>query len=291
MPVSEVKLRIDHARRMRLNLNYMLHFLTCANRAPALLALCLLLTSCKTDETLHPAYSSLCIGHHGNKEMSIENSLNAFKSAQEVGADGVEVDVQTTADDHAIAFHDGDLATLARSKVGKQCNFTTRVNNLKLSDISENCELKDGQEIPTLAEVLGRFNQPGFKMFIDIKGFPNAEILNNIRDFYQGHYQDVSALMTLSTTLRTAYQVRGKFPDGVKLFLTGSEYVSDTENGFDGIDARFASDIQIRLLQKKNIEVSLFDVNTPENQTHAFKMGINYITTDRLSTCIQLKKL
>lgn len=256
----------------------------------ALLTLVCAFSSCKKDTSIHPSYSSLCIGHHGNKELFIENSLNGFKNARDIGANGVEVDVQTTQDGHAIAFHDGDLATLAQSKPGKTCDFVTRVKNLNFADIRDNCELKDGQEIPTLAEVLEHSNFPGFKMFIDMKELPNQETLDNIRDYYRGHYIDVSVLITLSATLRTVYQVKNKLPDGVKVFLTGNEYVPGTENGFDGIDVRIASDLQIRLLQQKNLEISLFDVNTPETQTHALELGINYITTDKLAACIELKR-
>ncbi|MBC7397413.1 MAG: hypothetical protein H7333_08215 [Bdellovibrionales bacterium] len=256
-----------------------------------LLVMALSLSACKKDEAIHPAsYSSLCIGHHGNKERAMENSLASLQSAQDIGADGVEVDVQNTQDDHAIVFHDEDLATLARSKAGKQCDFSSRIKKLTLKQIRDNCELKDGQEIPTLAEVLLRFNQRGFKMFIDVKDLPNDETLNNIRDYYHGHYEDVSAMVTFSATLRTVYQVRSKLPEGVKLFLTGNEYIPGTENGFDGIDVRLASDVQIRLLQQKNIQVSLFDVNTTQTQVHALELGINYITTDKLASCVGLKK-
>ncbi len=49
------------------------------------------------------------IGHRGSAGYYPENSIEGFLHAIEVGADGVEIDVQKTVDDIFILFHDDDI--------------------------------------------------------------------------------------------------------------------------------------------------------------------------------------
>jgi glycerophosphoryl diester phosphodiesterase len=52
---------------------------------------------------------TLVIGHKGAAGLAPENSLAAFRVAQEVGADGVELDVRRTADGGLAVHHDATL--------------------------------------------------------------------------------------------------------------------------------------------------------------------------------------
>ena len=52
---------------------------------------------------------TLVIGHKGAAGLAPENSLAAFRVAQEVGADGVELDVRRTADGGLAVHHDPTL--------------------------------------------------------------------------------------------------------------------------------------------------------------------------------------
>jgi glycerophosphoryl diester phosphodiesterase len=51
----------------------------------------------------------LILGHRGSPKFAPENSLDSFRIALEQGADGVELDVQCTADGVLVAHHDGTL--------------------------------------------------------------------------------------------------------------------------------------------------------------------------------------
>lgn len=75
-----------------------LHFsLTHKNREPKV----------KFDET-----RTLIVAHRGLTSVHLENTLAAFTSAFEAGADGVEFDVQLTRDLMPMVFHDRELARL-----------------------------------------------------------------------------------------------------------------------------------------------------------------------------------
>lgn len=52
------------------------------------------------------------IGHRGARRLAIENSLESLRIAIAEGADGVEFDVQRTADGELVLFHDDDLTRL-----------------------------------------------------------------------------------------------------------------------------------------------------------------------------------
>ncbi|NOX24491.1 MAG: glycerophosphodiester phosphodiesterase [Actinobacteria bacterium] len=52
------------------------------------------------------------LGHRGARAYAIDNSADAFRLAHEQGADGVELDVRRTGDDHIVVHHDPDIAGL-----------------------------------------------------------------------------------------------------------------------------------------------------------------------------------
>ena len=53
-----------------------------------------------------PVHVPLVIGHRGASGLSPENTLAAFRLAMALGADGVEMDVQLSADDQPVVIHD-----------------------------------------------------------------------------------------------------------------------------------------------------------------------------------------
>jgi glycerophosphoryl diester phosphodiesterase len=54
----------------------------------------------------------LVIGHRGARRLAIENTLESLRIALAEGADGVEFDVQRTADGELVLFHDDSLRRL-----------------------------------------------------------------------------------------------------------------------------------------------------------------------------------
>lgn len=55
----------------------------------------------------------LVIGHRGARRLAVENTLESLRIALDLGADGVEFDIQRTADGELVLFHDDDLQRLA----------------------------------------------------------------------------------------------------------------------------------------------------------------------------------
>lgn len=104
--------------------------------------------------------------HRGNKSEFPENSLQAFRSAIELGVDGIECDVHLSADGQAIIIHD---ETIDRTTTGKG-----EIIEMSLSEIKKvNLVNPDGsisqEKIPTLTEMLEEFDRLSFKGELNIE--------------------------------------------------------------------------------------------------------------------------
>lgn len=93
----------------------------------------------------------LILGHRGASAYAPENTLAAFHLAHELGADGIELDVQLTRDKVPVIIHDD---TVDRTTDGKG-----RVSEMTVAEIrrldagSWKSEEYGGEPIPTLAQV------------------------------------------------------------------------------------------------------------------------------------------
>jgi glycerophosphoryl diester phosphodiesterase len=102
--------------------------------------------------TSPPPQRLLNIGHRGAKGLAPENTLMAFRAGLASGADGVEFDVQRTADGHLVVFHDDDLKRIAGVS-GRIVTSTLAM--LRELDVGRHFGPKfAGETIPTLDEVL-----------------------------------------------------------------------------------------------------------------------------------------
>jgi glycerophosphoryl diester phosphodiesterase len=103
---------------------------------------------------------ALVIAHRGYTRHFPDNTLEAFRAAREIGVDGVEFDIQETADGAFVVFHDGSIG-------GKN------ISGLKSEDIGM-LRVGGNCRIPTLQqalEVLGR----GLVLLVEIKQVRSLE--------------------------------------------------------------------------------------------------------------------
>ncbi len=96
----------------------------------------------------------MIFSHHGGRNEDrppySENSLNSIRFAERFGANGYEMDIRLTKDNIPILYHDETLNTRlvnGEYAVGPVANYT-------LSQLRSVATLRDGQQIPTLAEAL-----------------------------------------------------------------------------------------------------------------------------------------
>ncbi len=104
--------------------------------------------------------------HRGASATAPENTLAAFRLAHELGADGVELDVQLTADGHVVVIHD---ETLDRTTTGGGPVVARTLREIKRLDASNGREGYPGEQVPTLDEVLQLVGPTGMSVNIELK--------------------------------------------------------------------------------------------------------------------------
>lgn len=88
------------------------------------------------------------IGHRGASAIYPENTMLAFEQALEMGAHGLELDIQCTRDGVAVVFHDDTLERMTGA--------TSNLKDMTLEQLSQ-LRIEEEETIPTLASFMDRF--------------------------------------------------------------------------------------------------------------------------------------
>jgi glycerophosphoryl diester phosphodiesterase len=101
----------------------------------------------------------LVIAHRGASTVAYENSLAAFRAADRLGADGVELDIHATRDGALVVHHDD---TIAGVHIPGATQSTVRGRRLP-----------NGEPPPLLEEALAAMG-PRLRVYLEIKTLPPA---------------------------------------------------------------------------------------------------------------------
>ncbi len=114
----------------------------------------------------------ICYAHRGARAHAPENTLAAFTLAFELGAEGVECDVQRSRDGRLVIIHDDtvDRTTDGTGPVAEQC-FD------ELRSLNAGVRFRRRQLIPTLDEVLDLVTRRGGELNLEIKAESVEEAL------------------------------------------------------------------------------------------------------------------
>lgn len=109
---------------------------------------------------------SLILAHRGASGYAPENTLEAFRLAMDLGADGFELDVHLSRDGELVVIHDEtvDRTTNGTGSVG---SFT--LSELKALNASNGMEGFSGARIPTLGEVYDLIADTSHVVNVEIK--------------------------------------------------------------------------------------------------------------------------
>jgi glycerophosphoryl diester phosphodiesterase len=121
--------------------------------------------------------------HRGASGYAPENTLASFQLARELGADGVELDVQLTKDGEVVVIHD---ETVDRTTGGTGWVKDLSLAQIKALNASMGNETYPDEKVPTLSEV--------FDLLADSQMMINVEIKDS-RVLYPGIAEKVLALI------------------------------------------------------------------------------------------------
>lgn len=114
-----------------------------------------------------PVITTLNLAHRGASSLAPENTIAAFDKALEIGADGIELDVQLSKDGVPVIMHDESLNRTTDGD-GNITDFT--LDELKVLDAgSWFAPLFSRAKIPTLDEVLSRYHGKNLLINIELK--------------------------------------------------------------------------------------------------------------------------
>ena len=137
----------------------------------------------------------LIIAHRGDLSNAPENTLPAFRSAYESGADGIELDVRLTRDDQLVVFHDRGLRRIGGVR-GLVSNTT--LDEMRSLDAGEwfGPEFR-GLRVPTLDEVF-ELLPSGFLINVEMKAVIDRMrlIAHRVAEALRRHQRQASTLVS-----------------------------------------------------------------------------------------------
>ena len=126
-------------------------------------------------------------GHRGACAYAPENTMSSFEMGLSMGANGLETDVQLTADGIPVLFHD---STLARVTGEEGCISDYTYEQLQAFTV-KNGDKTD--RIPTLDEFLSVFGREGITLAIELK---QRDIAKIVADAVRAHGLDKQVVVT-----------------------------------------------------------------------------------------------
>jgi glycerophosphoryl diester phosphodiesterase len=243
-------------------------------------------TSMVTSSALLATDRTLVIAHRGNSSQAPENTLPAFVSAIDAGADLIELDYYHSSDEVPVVFHDKELdrTTNARELLGRE---KIRLDSLPLTQLrrldagSWFDARYQGARIPTLDEALDTI-QSGSTTLVERKAGDAATCVKLLR---QKRLLDHVIVQAFDWAyLRDCHRLA---PDLV-LGALGSEQL--TQARLAEIEASGAKIVgwkqqdlrseDIRAIHERGLKAWVYTVNEPETALRLVEMGIDGIITD-----------
>jgi glycerophosphoryl diester phosphodiesterase len=212
----------------------------------------------------------LKVGHRGARAYEIENTLESFQKAIELGVNAIELDVQKSKDGKLIIIHDDNL-----KKVFSKDVF---VNQATLKELKQSTENK----IPTLEEALKTIDRKVEKILIELKevGYEKTvlEIVKKekLKDrviIISFHEQALSNVRKLDKEIETGL-IYSKYQNPVDAALQlNAQYLVPLY--------RFTHTRDVEKAHKNNLKVIVWTINTKQEVKEYIAKGVDGIASDK----------
>lgn len=162
--------------------------------------------------------------HRGDPLRHLENTMPAFASAIELGADSIELDIQASRDDQAVVLHDSNLKRL--------WEIDTPVRELTYNDIFLMTRNDTNSiYVPCLDEVLSDFDIPIMVDLTDISAVPPI-----LRVICQQNA--VNRCLISSGNIEALTMIR-KVLKNVEIALTWNDVIPPSDNLMQELDIQY----------------------------------------------------
>ncbi len=238
-------------------------------------------------------YETKVLAHRGASEYAPENSMQAFKLAYEMGADGIEFDVHFSKDEKLIIVHD---ETINRTSNGEGFVKDFTLNELLKFNFNNNMQKYREIKIPTLDEILTEFSDKNFLLNIEIKnnilqysGIEKAilnKVLNyNVLDkvvFSSFNHESILKVKNMCPKAKCAFL----YADGI---LDMHEYLNKYNIQIAHPAYYLCTENELKKLQNERKIVNVWTVNKGSNMRCFMNMGVDAIITNKPDLAVEIK--
>jgi glycerophosphoryl diester phosphodiesterase len=226
----------------------------------------------------------LVIGHRGASADAPENTIAAFELALAQGADGIELDIHLSSDEHPVVIHD---FTLERTTDGTGPVSEHSVRQLKRLDAGGWRDRRfRGQRVQTLQEVLERFRDRA-RFWIELKAgsalYPGIEerVVSMIEI-----YDVLDRVLVQSFDLGALARVR-RLNRAITVGALVGEPTLDGELLRSGVadaicpGAHVLTEALLGHIRRAELQCYVWTVNEPAQMDRLVEWGVTGIITDR----------
>ena len=219
----------------------------------------------------------LIIAHRGASAAAPENTLAAFGLAAELGADGIELDVQMSGDGRLVVIHDFDAA--------RTTNGQGKVAELTLAELQA-FDAGAGQKIPTLDDVFEMLG-PRLLYNIEIKyfGWRDRGVETAVADRIAAYHLENQVLISSFSPLAVR-RARRQLPQTVPVALirgTGllkyGYWLADGQADHPNyalVDASYMA-----WAKKRGYQTNVWTVDDPAEARRLAQLGVNGLITNK----------
>jgi len=223
--------------------------------------------------------------HRGASRIAPENTMQAFKLAQKIGADGIETDVQLTKDGVPVLIHD---ESLKRTTNGSGFVYQYTYEQLKNLDAGSWFSSKFQDEtIPTLETFLRWIQNTSLSLNLELKNnvveYPEIESI--VQDQLSQFNMETRTVIS-SFNAESVRRYHDLFPEAQTALLL-SKRVKDPlarvrETGANSLHAKYSTVTKrfVKTCHDNGIPIRIYTVNRPSRITRCYKLKCDAIFTD-----------
>jgi glycerophosphoryl diester phosphodiesterase len=212
----------------------------------------------------------LKVGHRGARAYELENTLESFGKAIELGTNAIELDLRLSRDGKLVICHDDNLKRVF--------NKDLPLNEATLEELKE----ATGNKIPTLQEALRFMDRKVEKILLEVKeaGYENKVLEAIKKENLEDRVIVVSFLVDALVTVRNLDKkietglIYTKFRSPVDAALKlQARYLMPLY--------RFVHTKDVEKAHKNNLKMIVWTINTKEEARKYLAKGVDGIATDR----------
>lgn len=231
-------------------------------------------------------YQTKIYGHRGASEYAPENTLEAFQLAYDMGADGIEFDVQMTKDGYLVVAHDEEISRVSN---GKGFIRDLTLKELRQFNFNKTHQQYGEIKIPLLSEVLEHFRLNNIYLNIELKNniFSYAGMEEKVLDLVK-KYKVLGQTIFSSFNHGSMLEVRRIEPNAkvALLYCDGILNISDYMETY-GVEIAHPAwyhlnrDKILEEFHNRGIQVNVWTVNSGSEIRRFCDMGVDGIITNR----------